>query len=75
MKSHIVEAIAVLAELPEDRQAAVARAILDYASEEIIAYRLDDEERSEILDGLAEVERGDLASDVDVARTYQRLRL
>jgi hypothetical protein len=75
MKSHIVEAIAVLADLPEDRQAAIARAILDYATEEISIYRLRDEERAEVLDGLAEIDCGGIAGDDDVAKAYQRLGL
>jgi hypothetical protein len=75
MKSHIAEAIAVLADLPEDRQAMVARAILDYATEEASAYQLDDEERAEVLAGLDEIKRGDLASDTELAQAYRRLGL
>jgi len=40
------EAIEVLRELPEERQEAIARAILDFASDDDGVYHLTDEERS-----------------------------
>ena len=75
MKSQILEAIAVLTELPENRQAAVARAILAYAAEETSTYRLQEDERCEVMAGLAEIERGDIAGQADVARVHRRLGL
>ena len=46
-------AIEVLRDLPEDRQDIVARAILDYASEEDV-YVFAGDERREVRAGLAE---------------------
>ena len=69
------EAIDALKDLPEDRQAAVARAILDYASHDESVYYLTDDERAEVRAGVAEIERGDIASDRDVARAYRRIGL
>jgi hypothetical protein len=69
------EAIDVLRELPKDRQAAVARAILDYASHDDSVYYLTDDERAEVRAGIAEIERGQIASDKDVARAYRRMGL
>ena len=37
-------------------------------------YRLDDEERADILEGLAEIERGEVASDEEVKAVFDSLR-
>ena len=63
-------AIEVLRDLPEERQDIVARAILDYASEEDV-YVLTADERREVRQGLAEIERGEIASDAEVAAAYK----
>lgn len=73
MKSDIIAAIAALAELPDDRQAVIARAILDYAAEEGSIYRLDDMEQAEVVSGLNEIARGDYANNGDVAEAHRRL--
>ena len=57
-------------DLPEERQDIVARAILDYASEEDV-YVLTVDERREVRAGLAEIERGEIASDAEVAAAYK----
>ena len=69
----IMEAIEVLRELPEDRQETIARAILDFASHDEGVYHLTDEERAEVREGLAEIERGEIASEADVRATYKRI--
>ena len=65
-------AIDVLRELPKDLQAAVARAIVDYASHDESVYYLTHDERAEVRAGVAELERGEIASDRAVARAYSR---
>ena len=67
------EAIAVLHELPEERQETIARAILDYASHDDGVYHLTDEERTEVRAGLAEIKRGEIASDEEVRAVYSRM--
>jgi predicted transcriptional regulator len=37
-------------------------------------YRLDDEERADIREGVAEIERGEVADDEDVKATFDDLR-
>jgi len=74
MTKMVKEAIEVLRELPEDRQETVARAILDYASNDDV-YHLSDEERAEVRAGLAEIERGEIASDAEVRAVYKRIGL
>ena len=53
MNKMVREAIEALKELPEDRQATVARAFLDFASEDGV-YHPSDYERADIEAGLAE---------------------
>ena len=50
------EAIAVLRELPEERQETIARAILDYASDDDDVYHLTLEEHREVRARPAEIE-------------------
>ena len=75
MTKMMKEAIEVLRELPEERQEKIARAILDYASHDDGAYHLTDDERKEVRAGLAETERGDIASDAEVRAVYKRIGL
>ena len=74
MTKALKEAIEVLRELPEDRQETVARAILQYASDNDV-YHLSDAERTEVQAGLAEIKRGEIASDEDVAAMWKRFGL
>jgi len=73
MTKMMKEAIAVLQELPEERQETIARAILDYASHDEGVYHLTDDERAEVREGLAEIERGEIASDDEVRTVYTRI--
>jgi predicted transcriptional regulator len=66
MTKMMKEAIAVLHELPEERQETIARAILDYASHDEGVYHLTDNERAGVRAGLAEIERGEIANDDEV---------
>lgn len=74
MTNMMKEAIEVLRELPESRQETIARAILDYASHDEV-YLLTAEERSEVRAGLAEIDRGEIASDEEVRAVYKRIGL
>ena len=75
MTKMVQEAIEALKELPQDKQTIVARAILDYASHDDDIYHLTDDERREVRAGLAEIRRGDIATDEEVAETYKRIGL
>ena len=75
MTKTVQEAIEALKELPEDRQEKVARAILDYANDDDGLYYLTDDEREEVRAGLAEIKRGEIASDAEVSRVYKRIGL
>jgi hypothetical protein len=69
------EAIDALQQLPKERQETIARAILDYASDDDGAHHLTDEERREVRAGLGEIERGEIASDDEVRAVYDRIGL
>ena len=73
MTKMMKEAIAILHELPEDRQEVIARAILDYASDDANIYHLTEDERREVREGLAEIKRGEIASEREVAAVYKRV--
>ena len=59
---------------PEERQEDAARILLAMEAEDSGVYRLSDEERTEIRAALAEVERGEVASDEEVAAVFNRYR-
>ena len=73
MTKMIKEAIAVLHELPEERQETIARAIIDYASHDEGVYHLTHDERAEVRAGLVEIERGEIANDDEVRAVYKRI--
>jgi predicted transcriptional regulator len=73
MTKMMKEAIEVLRELPEERQETIARAIIDYASHDNGVYHLTDAERAEVRAGLAEIERGEIATDEEVRGVYRRI--
>lgn len=58
---------------PEERQEDAARVLLAMESEDNGVYRLSDEERAEIRAALAEVERGEVASDAEAAAVFDRI--
>ena len=74
MTKMVQQAIEALKKLPEDRQETVARAILDYASDDDL-YHLTDNERREVRAGTREIELGDIASDDEVTDTFKRMGL
>jgi hypothetical protein len=57
---------------PKDRQDDAARLLLAMDGRDAVPYALTPEERAEIDAALGEVERGELASDAEVAAVFQR---
>ena len=57
---------------PEERQEDAARILLAMEGQDTGTYRLSDEERAEIRAALEEVERGEVASDQEVAAVFNR---
>jgi hypothetical protein len=59
----------------KDRQDAAADILEQMDSLDVTPYTLSDEERADVEEALAEVRRGELASDEEVAATFKRLGL
>ena len=72
------EQIAVLLERaetwPQEAQEELLRNALEIERKHAGIYRLDEEERADIREGLAEIERGEVASDEEVRATFEDLR-
>jgi hypothetical protein len=75
MTKLLEEAIDKIRELPEDRQAYAAAMLEIIAAQDHGVYRLTDEERTSVQAGLAEIGRGEIASDEDVAAMWNRFGL
>ena len=72
------EQIAILLERaeswPQEAQDELVRSALAIERKHAGIYRLDDEERADIREGLAEIDRGEVALDEDVRATFDDLR-
>jgi hypothetical protein len=67
---HLIERVA---KLPQAAQDEIVRSVLEIESRHTGVYRLDDDERADILAALAEVDLGDVASDADAQAIFDRL--
>ncbi|HEX8664520.1 MAG TPA: hypothetical protein VF744_10870 [Beijerinckiaceae bacterium] len=59
---------------PIERQEDAARMLMTMEKIGLEPYILSDEERADIDEALAEIERGEVASDEEVAAVFDRLR-
>lgn len=59
---------------PQEAQEELVRSSIIIERKHAGIYRLDDGERADIRDGLAEIERGEVASLKDVQKTFDDLR-
>jgi hypothetical protein len=59
---------------PQERQEDAARILLAMEGQDMSIYRLSDTERAEIRAALAEVERGEVATDEQVSAVFNRFR-
>ena len=59
---------------PQEAQDELMRSALAIERKHGGMYRLDDEERADIREGVAEIERGEVAADEDVKKTFEDLR-
>jgi len=70
--------IAILLERAEtwsqEAQEELVQSVLAIERKHVGVYRLDDEERADIREGLAEIERGEVAADEEVRATFDELR-
>ncbi len=63
-----------VADWPQDAQAEVVKSIVDIETKHFGVYKLSAEERAAIEEALAQVERGEFASDEEVAALFDRFR-
>ena len=72
------EQLAVLLERvetwPEEAQAELLRTAQEIARRHEPTYELSDEELADIREGLAELERGEIATEEEVRETFRQLR-
>jgi hypothetical protein len=68
-------AIEKLKRLPEDKQAWAAGAIEEIVSADDELFRIPDDHLPGVLEGLAEAERGEFASDEDMAALWKKCGL
>ncbi|HEY4521377.1 MAG TPA: hypothetical protein VJL57_03205 [Candidatus Paceibacterota bacterium] len=59
---------------PQEAQEELLRSSMDIERKHVGKYYLDDGERADIREGLAEIERGEVASDEEVQKTFKKLR-
>jgi hypothetical protein len=59
---------------PQQRQEDAVRILLAMEDQDTGVYRLSDKERAEIRAALAEVERGEVATDEQVSAVFNRFR-
>jgi len=75
MTKLLQKALEKLSALPDERQDELAQMLILVAEKEQEPYVLTPEERAAVEEGLAEIERGELATDEDVATMYARYGL
>ena len=72
MTKLLQEAIDKLSRLPKEKQDELGRMLIDVAAQDLQPYVLAAEEQKALKESLAEVERGEFATDADVAALWQR---
>ena len=75
MTTLLTQAIEKLSQLPQERQDELAKMLIDVAAQDLSPYQLTDEERKDVEAALKEVERGEFATDREVAAMWQRFGL
>lgn len=75
MTKLLEEAVEKLSRLPEARQNELAQMLIDVAAADLSPYQLTEEERAAVVEGLAQAERGEFASDEEVAALWKHFGL
>ena len=72
MTQLLEKAVGKLALLPEERQDELARMLIDVAAQDLHPYTFTPAERFAVEEGLAQAERGEFATDEEVASMWER---
>ena len=75
MTKLLQKAVEKLSALPKGRQDELARMLIDVAAQDLQPYVFTAEERVAIEESLAQAERGEFATDAEVAAMWQRFGL
>jgi predicted transcriptional regulator len=75
MTKVLEDAIEKVRRLPEDRQAYAAEVLERIAAAGSGLFVIPDDHRADVLEGLAEAERGDFASDEEMAALWKKCGL
>ena len=75
MTKLLEEAVQKLSQLPKGRQDELARMLIDVAASDLSPYQLTADEATQIDEALAQAERGDFASDTEIAAVWKRFGL
>jgi predicted transcriptional regulator len=75
MTKVLEDAIEKVRRLPEDRQAYVAEVLEQIAAAGSGQYAVPEDHRAAVLEGLAEAERGEFASDDEMATLWKKCGL
>jgi hypothetical protein len=73
VKEALENLIERVAALPKAAQEEVVRSVVEIEQRHTGVYRLDDQERADLLEALAEVARGEVATDDEAAALFKRL--
>ncbi|MDP3646128.1 MAG: hypothetical protein Q8R25_03500 [bacterium] len=75
MTKLLEEAIEKLSQLPKERQNELAKMLIETAALDLQPYKFTVEERVAVEESLAQTERGEFASNEDVAAVWKRFGL
>ncbi len=75
MTKLLEEAVQKLSQLPKGRQDELAQMLIDVAASDLSPYKLTAEEIQQIEEAMGQAERGEFASDEEVAGMWKRFGL
>ncbi len=72
MTELLEEAVAALRQLPAADQDAIARTLLRFTDRPGASEEIEPEHRNAVLDGMGQADRGEFATDAEVAEAFRR---
>lgn len=75
MTKLLQKAVEKLSALPEEKQDELARMLIDVAEQDLEPYDFTSSERVAVAEGMAQADRGEFASDEQVAGLWRRFGL
>lgn len=69
------DAMKKLSQLPDGRQDELAQMLIDVAASDLSPYQMTSEERAAVQKGITQADRGEFATDEEVAHMWKRFGL